>query len=44
MPVDPWLIGYLLSFGTKVEIIEPKELREILAAQAKEIYEKYQCR
>jgi len=40
MPVDPWLIGYLLSFGTQVEIIEPQSLREILAAQAQAIYEK----
>lgn len=40
MPVDTWLIGYLLSFGTQVEIIEPKYLREILAAQAQSIYEK----
>ena len=40
MPIDPWLIGYLLSFGAKVEILEPKYLREILAAQAYEIYEK----
>lgn len=41
MPVDAWLIGYLLSFGPQVEIIEPKHLRQILAEQAKEIYEKY---
>lgn len=40
MPVDAWLIGYLLSFGPQVEIIEPKHLRQILAEQAKEIYEK----
>lgn len=40
MTVDPWLIGYLLSFGTKVSVMEPEYLREILAAQAKEIYEK----
>lgn len=41
MPVDAWLIGYLLSFGPQVEIIEPGDLREILAAQAQEIYKKY---
>lgn len=40
MPVDTWLTGYLLSFGAQVEIMEPKYLREILAARAKEIYEK----
>lgn len=40
MPVDAWLIGYLLSFGANVEVVEPKYLREILAAQALEIYKK----
>lgn len=40
MPVDPWLIGYLLSFGAQVEIIEPVYLKEALAAEAKKIYEK----
>ena len=41
MPEDEWLIGYLLSFGTQVDIIEPAYLREIVAEQAKKIYEKY---
>ena len=41
MPEDEWLIGYLLSFGTQVDIIEPAYLREIIAEQAKKIYEKY---
>ncbi|WP_315121970.1 YafY family protein [uncultured Clostridium sp.] len=40
MPEDSWLIGYLLSFGTYVEIIEPAYLREILSNEAKKIYEK----
>ena len=40
MPVDPWLIGYLLSFGAQVEIIEPACLKAVLAAQAQEIYHK----
>lgn len=40
MPVDPWLMGYLLSFGANVEVVEPKYLRKILAAQAQKIYEK----
>ena len=40
MPIDSWLVGYLLSFGSQVEIIEPEYLREILAAQALEIYKK----
>lgn len=40
MPIDTWLIGYLLSFGSQVEIMEPKYLKKILAAQAQKIYEK----
>ncbi len=42
MPEDEWLIGYLLSFGTQADIIEPAYLRKIVAERAKEIYEKYQ--
>lgn len=41
MQEDEWLIGYLLSFGAQVNIIEPVYLREIVAEQAKKIYEKY---
>lgn len=41
MPEDEWLIGYLLSFGTQVDIVEPLYLKAIVAKQAKEIYEKY---
>lgn len=40
MPVDAWLIGYLLSFGAQVEIIEPKYLKSVLAEQALAIYKK----
>ena len=32
--------GYLLSFGAQVEILEPKYLKDVLAAQAQAIYEK----
>lgn len=41
MPQDSWLTGFLLSFGTQVEIISPAYLREVVAEQAKLIYEKY---
>ena len=41
MPEDEWLIGFLLSFGTQVDIIEPAYLKDIVAEQAKKIYEKY---
>lgn len=40
MPEDDWLIGYILSFGSQVEIIEPIHLKKIVSAKAKEIYEK----
>ncbi len=40
MPEDTWLIGFLLSFGTQVEILSPAYLKETIAEQAKLIYEK----
>ena len=40
MPEDPWLIGFLLSFGTRVDILSPAHLKEAGAEQAKLIYEK----
>ncbi len=41
MPENEWLIGYLLSFGAQVDIIEPAYLKDIVAEQAKKIYKKY---
>ena len=35
MPEDEWLIGYILSFGKHVEIIEPTYLKKIVAEQVK---------
>lgn len=40
MPDDAWLVGFLLSFGAQVDVIEPAYLREVLAEQAKLILEK----
>lgn len=40
MPEDNWLIGYLLSFGTQVEVIAPAYLKKILSDEALKIYEK----
>ena len=40
MPVDEWLIAFLLSFGDSVEIIEPAYLKDVLAERALKIYEK----
>lgn len=40
MPEDAWLTGFLLSFGTQVEILSPGDLKEVIAKEAKLIYEK----
>ena len=40
MPEGAWLISFLLSFGTQVEIVSPVCLKEEIARQAKEIMEK----
>ncbi|WP_124067721.1 YafY family protein [Clostridium sp. E02] len=40
IPLDSWFVGFLLSFGSHVEIIEPKYIKKILAEQAFKIYEK----
>lgn len=38
-PLDSWVLSYLLTFGSEVEIIEPPELRTQLTAYLKKIYE-----
>ncbi len=38
-PEEPWLYGYLLSFGTGVEILSPHPLRQRMAALGQEIYQ-----
>lgn len=40
MPIDEWLVGYLLSFGSKVCIIEPKYFKKIVYNEAKKICER----
>lgn len=40
LPEDAWLTGFLLSFGTQIDILSPADLREEIARQAKAIYEK----
>ena len=40
MPEDAWLTGFLLSFGTQVDILSPAYLKDVIAKQAKLIYEK----
>ena len=41
LPADDWLYGYLLSFGTGVEVLEPESLRRNLAAMGAEIFRKH---
>lgn len=41
MPQDGWLLGFLLSIGTGVEIISPDSLKNEVAEAAKKIYEKH---
>lgn len=41
MPQGAWLTGFLLSFGTQVEILSPAHLRKEIARQAEMIVEKY---
>ncbi len=41
MPVDEWVLSFLLSFGTQVEVVEPVYLRELLAQKVMAMYEKY---
>ena len=41
-PEDEWLYGYIMSFGSFVEVLEPKHIRNIIAdrmKQALKIYE-----
>jgi len=42
LPEDEWVYGYILSFGSSAEVLEPEHLREIIKTRAKEILEKYQ--
>lgn len=42
LPEDNWLYGYLLSFGTGIEVLSPPHVRRRLAEMAKEILEKYE--
>lgn len=41
MPIDRWLIGYLLSFGTAAEVLEPTSLREEFLDELEKLYQYY---
>ncbi len=38
MPIDSWVVGYLLSFGDKVEVIEPLYIKETLKKESYKTY------
>lgn len=42
MPEDNWLLGFILSFGNHVEVVEPEYLREKIKDVAKEICKIYE--
>lgn len=41
VPDTPWLYGFILSFGSEAEVIEPQSLRSKVRQMAKELIEKY---
>lgn len=41
MPFDEWVIGYILSFGSGAEVLEPAELREIIKDRLKNALKHY---
>ena len=41
MPDEEWLAGYVLSWGSYVEVLEPQRIREKVAAMAQEVVEVY---
>ncbi|MDF2608191.1 MAG: putative transcriptional regulator, partial [Bacillales bacterium] len=41
LPEDDWTYGYILSFATNVEVIEPERVREIIIRKLENIIEKY---
>jgi len=43
-PEDEWVYGYLLSFGSYVEVLEPQHVRDIIADRAKKLLKLYEKR
>ena len=42
MPADEWVVSYILSFGSSVEVLEPAELREIIGERLKAALKNYE--
>lgn len=41
-PEDEWVYGYLLSFGSDVEVLSPPHIRDILCERAKALLKNYE--
>lgn len=41
LPEDEWLYGYILSFGSSVEVLEPSRIRKEVASRLEELLKKY---
>lgn len=42
-PEDEWVYGYILSFGSYVEVLEPVHIRRIVTERLKQALEKYEA-
>ncbi len=41
LPEDEWIYGYILSFGSFVEVLEPEHIRNIIVDKMKQALKKY---
>ena len=41
-PLSDWLVNWILTFGTGVEVLEPTDLRQSVAARARQIAQLHQ--
>ncbi|MGH0053879.1 MAG: WYL domain-containing protein, partial [Sphaerochaetaceae bacterium] len=41
LPLESWMVWYILSFGSSVEVLEPAILRQAVIDQAKNITSLY---
>ena len=41
IPEEEWIYGFILSFGSYMEVLEPKHIREEVRNRAKEVFEKH---
>ena len=41
-PEDEWVYGYIMSFGSYVEVLEPKHIRDIVRERMKKALKYYE--